>query len=498
MVTGYTKFYEWTAKMRNRYLFSTRKSRTGILLKGTALLLGLTGLGVVIAKVSAPTDPALDQRIDQSIADAVAPIQIPLAIPSSPPETTATLASPPTIETLFSAPVAPLTHSAPLPPSPPVDPSIITKTVKVTSGDSLSTVFARAGLGYQDVDRLMALGDSVAPLKTLHPGDEFSFRLSPDQDFMGLSYQIAPNKSLSVERDENDQLSAQEIVIPMDTRLTTAEGTIDSSLYQSAIETGLSANIVMQLADIFGWKINFLKDVQNGDHFRIVYEEKLLNGKHVGSGRVMAAQFTNSGKTYQAVRYTAPDGKTGYYEPDGASLERGFLRYPVEFSRISSRFNMHRMHPLYHKIRAHKGVDFAAPTGTPIHAASNGRIEFIGWQHGYGKVIKIKHDGGYETVYGHMSRFNGKIKKGSKVDMGQTIGYVGMTGAATGPHLHYEFHVNGVYTDPLAAKLPEANPIPSRYRKDFLAQTQPLVDQIAQTNQASTMRAAHAQKLLAD
>lgn len=479
--------------MQNRYLFSKRKSRTGILLKGTALLLGLTGLGVVIAKVSIPTDPALDKRIDQSIAEAVTPIEIPLATKPqnlpSPPQPTAALSA--TQDDLFSLPSAPL-------PSLPTPPTFITKNVKVASGDSLSTVFARAGLGYQDVDRLMALGDSVAPLKTLHPGDEFSFQLSPNQDFMGLTYQIAPNKSLSVNRDEHDHLSAKEIVLPMETRLTTAEGTIDSSLYQSAIETGLSANIVMQLADIFGWKINFLKDVQNGDHFRIVYEERFLNGKHVDTGRVMAAQFTNSGKTFQAIRYTDPDGKTGYYEPDGASLERGFLRYPVEFSRISSRFNMHRMHPLYHKIRAHKGVDFAAPTGTPIHAAGSGRIEFIGWQHGYGKVIKIKHDGGYETVYGHMSRFNTRIKNGTRVDMGETIGYVGMTGAATGPHLHYEFHVNGVYTDPLAAKLPEANPIPSRYRKDFLAQTQPLINQIVHDDQTAPIRSAKVQGVVAD
>lgn len=485
--------------MRNRYLFSKRKSRATILLRGTALLLGLTGLGVVIAKVSMPTDPALDQRIDQSIAQAVAPINIPL--PATPldtprsPQTTATLSN--TQENLFAAPADDLTRPAKL-SGHPTEPPVITKTVKVTSGDSLSTIFARAGLGYSEVNQLMALGDSVAPLKTLHPGDEFSFQLSPEQNFLGLSYQIAPNKSLSVSRDGQDQLIAKEIVIPMETRLATAEGTIDSSLYQSAIETGLSANIVMQLADIFGWKINFLKDVQNGDHFRIVYEEKFLNGKHVDTGRVMAAQFTNSGKTFQAVRYTAPNGKTGYYEPNGASLERGFLRYPVEFSRISSRFNMHRMHPLYHKIRAHKGVDFAAPTGTPIHAAGSGRIEFIGWQHGYGKVIKIKHDGGFETVYGHMSRFNAHIKNGSKVDMGETIGYVGMTGAATGPHLHYEFHVKGVYTDPLAAKLPEANPIPSRYRKDFLAQTQSLVDQIAQTGQRAPIQSAQALGLVAD
>lgn len=482
--------------MRNRYLFSKRKSRIKFLIKGTALLLGLTGLGVVIAKVSLPTDPALDQRIDQSIALAITPVDEPLdhrPAPAAPVSFINTIRPNVPLPVQQSGQTNP--QAAALKP-PAQTAAFITKTIKVASGDSLSTVFARAGLTYQDVDQLIALGDSIEPLKTLHPGDEFAFRLSPEQNLMGLTYQIAPNKSLTVSRDAQDQLTAHEVVLPMETRLTTAEGTIDSSLYQSAIDTGLSANIVMQLADIFGWKIDFLKDVQNGDHFRIVYEEKFLKGKHISTGRVMAAQFTNHGKVFQAVRYTTPEGKVGYYEPNGASLERGFLRYPVEFSRISSRFNMHRMHPLYHKIRAHKGVDFAARTGTPIHAAGNGKIEFIGWQHGYGKVIKIKHDGGFETVYGHMSRFNTKIKKGSKVDMGETIGYVGMTGAATGPHLHYEFHVKGVYTDPLAAKLPEAHPIPSKYRKDFLVQTQPLVDQIIRTKQ--TIQSAQTQGLEAE
>lgn len=471
--------------MDSRPLFATTRKKTRIApwIRVSALILGVGSLGMVIAKISIPTDPALDQRIDLSIADAIAPTPPEPDLVSQSTNNAPSAESPTSTASLFNEDPLPdpaLTLTLPqTPPDEPTEPAPVATTIKVKSGDSLSTIFSRLGLNYQTVSDVIAVGDQAAPLKNLRPGDQLNVEMTPDNQLLAINYQLAPNKTLSIRRDANDQFTADKIVLPMETRLATAEGVIDSSLYQSAIESGLSANMVMELADIFGWKINFLKDIQNGDHFRIVYEEKYVNGKHVDTGAVVAAEFVNNGKTYQAVRYTAPNGKTGYYEPNGASLARGFLRYPVAFSRISSKFNMHRMHPLYHKIRAHKGVDFAAPTGTPIHAAGRGKIEFIGWQHGYGKVIKIKHDGGFETVYGHMSRFNNQLKRGSSVDMGETIGYVGMTGAATGPHLHYEFHVKGVYTDPLVAKLPEANPIPSKYRQDFLAQTQTALDLMA-------------------
>ncbi len=491
MVTAYINNAEWnTDSMDQRPLFasSRKKSRVATWIRLSALIAGVGSLGIVIAKISIPTDPALDQRIDLSIATAISPEPTAALVSNAPAEPADTFLNNDLLsDHLFSS----ISNSLNDPLNDQTSDQAISLTesestagaaepiatkVQVKSGDSLSTIFSRLGLGYQAVSDVIAVGDQAAPLKNLRPGDQISLELTPDNQLLAINYQIAPNETLSIRRNDEDQFTADNIVLPMETRLTTASGVIDSSLYQSAIESGLSASMVMELAEIFGWKINFLNDVQNGDHFRIVYEAKYVNGKRVDTGAVVAAEFVNNGKTYQAVRYTAPNGKTGYYEPNGANLERGFLRYPVAFSRISSKFNLHRMHPLYHKIKAHKGVDFAAPTGTPIQAASNGKIEFIGWQHGYGKVIKIKHEGGFETVYGHMSRFNNQIKRGSHVDMGETIGYVGMTGDATGPHLHYEFHVNGVYTDPLVAKLPEANPIPSKYRQDFLAQTQSALD----------------------
>lgn len=490
--------------MDTRTLFasSRKKSRVAPWIRVSALILGVGSLGMVIAKISIPTDPALDQSIDLSIAEAIAPTEpeldlVPQSTDNAPstqtPASTASLLN----EDPLSDPARTLTQPQ-TPPAEPTQSAPVATTVQVKSGDSLSTIFSRLGLNYQTVLDVIAVGDQAAPLKNLRPGDQLDVEMTPDNQLLAINYQLAPNKTLSIRRDTNDQFTADKIVLPMETRLATAEGVIDSSLYQSAIESGLSANMVMDLADIFGWKINFLTDVQNGDHFRIVYEEKYVNGKRVDTGAVVAAEFVNNGKTYQAVRYTAPNGKTGYYEPNGASLARGFLRYPVAFSRISSKFNMHRMHPIYHKDKAHKGVDFAAPTGTPIQAAGSGKIEFIGWQHGYGKVIKIKHDGGFETVYGHMSRFNNQIKRGSRVDMGETIGYVGMTGDATGPHLHYEFHVNGKYTDPLVAKLPEANPIPSKYRQDFLAQTQSALDLMAKDERQAARTAANTVTATAD
>ncbi len=475
--------------MSHRYRFAKKKSRIALWLKAAALFTGVGALGIVIARVSLPTDPALDRRIDQSIAETIAPLEIPAgtqdaATPSEWP--TAQTHQPPALSDPANTST---TEEKTL--SSHVIHDTTTTTVRVRSGDSLSVIFSRLGLSAQEANQVIALGDQIAPLEKMRPGDTLDIQISTDQSLMGINYQISPNQSLMIHRDADHQLTADQIVLPMETRLATAEGHIDRSLYQSAIDAGLSANMVLQLADIFGWKINFLKDVQNGDHFRIVFEEKFLKGKRVDTGQVMAAEFVNNGKVFQAVRYTTPDGKAGYYEPNGASLGRGFLRYPVEFSRISSKFSLARLHPIYDKIKPHKGVDFAAPTGTPIHASGAGRIEFVGWQHGYGKVIKIKHDGGYETVYGHMSRFNDTLKKGSTVAMGQTIGFVGMTGDATGPHLHYEFHVNGVYTDPLVAKMPEANPIPSKYRKDFLAQTQSVLDLMAQSAQSTPLNAAN-------
>jgi murein DD-endopeptidase MepM/ murein hydrolase activator NlpD len=229
------------------------------------------------------------------------------------------------------------------------------------------------------------------------------------------------------------------------------------------------------LADIFGWDIDFVLNVRPGDTFVVTYDEIWREGAYVKDGPIEAAEFVNQGRAFRAVRYTDPQGGTYYYTPDGRSLHREFLRAPVEFTRISSRFNSARMHPILNRIRAHQGIDYAAPIGTPVHAAGDGRIRFAGWMGSYGNLVEIEHSSSIVTVYGHLSRFAHDTRVGAHVTQGTVIAYVGMTGLATGPHLHYEYRVNGVFKDPQTVALPGAPPIDARWRADFLSHAATLV-----------------------
>jgi murein DD-endopeptidase MepM/ murein hydrolase activator NlpD len=355
---------------------------------------------------------------------------------------------------------------------------LVERTIEVSSGDTLSTIFERAGLGYSDVLQVLDLGEKAKRLERLRPGDTLVLQLKDDQ-FAGLKYDLDADSELSIFRGQGDDLVAEVKHLPSQTALVAAGGVVKGSLYQSAVATGIPPAKVMELAEIFGWKIDFVRDVRNGDEFKLIYEVRERDGERLGTGNLIAAEYRNGDRTIRAVRYTSPDGTTGYYEPDGSSLERGFLRYPVEFSRISSNFNPRRLHPIHNTVRPHNGVDLAAPTGTPIHAAASGRVIFAGWKHGYGRVVLIRHDETYETRYAHMSGFKGNLSRGDSVEKGDVIGFVGMTGDATGPHLHYELRVNGKPYDPVKVALPEANPIPSKYREDFLAATRNAMDQLA-------------------
>ncbi|WP_247709518.1 peptidoglycan DD-metalloendopeptidase family protein [Guyparkeria sp. SB14A] len=358
-------------------------------------------------------------------------------------------------------------------------PSLEETTITVDSGDTLSTIFEKAGLGYSDVLKVLDLGDEARRLERIRPGDKLVLITDDAEQFAGLKYDLSSESELSIFRRDGDQLVAEITDLPSETRLVSAGGTIKGSLYQSAIATGVPPAQIMQLAEVFGWKVDFLRDVRDGDQFRLIYEVRERDGERLGTGHIVAAEFTNRGEKVQAVRYTSPDGTTGYYEPDGSSLERGFLRYPVEFSRISSNFNPKRLHPIHNTVRPHNGVDLAAPTGTPVKSAASGRVTFVGWKHGYGKVVQVRHDAKHETLYAHLSGFKGNLKRGVSVDKGATIGFVGMTGAATGPHLHYEFKVHGKALDPLKVDLPEANPIASEHRKDFIARTRGSLEELA-------------------
>jgi len=270
-----------------------------------------------------------------------------------------------------------------------------------------------------------------------------------------------------VER-ENGELLAKTYSHLIETREAHASGKIKSSLFLAAQDAGISQNVIMELANIFGWDIDFALDIRKGDSFTVLYEELYRNGEKISDGKILAAEFINDGKAYRAVRYTNPQtNRSEYFTPDGKSMRKAFLRSPVDFTRISSRFTVNRYHPILHKFRSHKGVDYAAKRGTPVHAAGDGKVIFKGKKGGYGKVMIVQHGSKYTTLYAHLKTYNRKLRVGSKVKQGQTIAYVGSSGLATGPHLHYEFRVNGTHRNPLTVRLPVSSPVPKRYMADF-------------------------------
>ncbi|HEX5637683.1 MAG TPA: peptidoglycan DD-metalloendopeptidase family protein, partial [Gammaproteobacteria bacterium] len=299
-----------------------------------------------------------------------------------------------------------------------------------------------------------------------------------DGRLMTLHYDLDNFRFLRVNR-VNDILEAKQEKYQIENRTAYASGTIESSLFLASQKAGLSQNLTMELAGIFGWDIDFALDMREGDHFTVIYEEIFKEGKKILDGSILAAEFSNQGETYRALRYTDPTtGDASYYTPSGQSLRKAFLRTPVNFSRISSKFTTSRYHPVLHRFRSHKGVDYAASTGTPVRSSGDGKIVFRGRKGGYGNVVIIQHGSRYKTLYGHLSKFNSNASTGSKVKQGQVIGYVGATGLASGPHLHYEFQVDGVHRNPLTVKIPSSNPIEQRYWDNFQLTTQAYVAQL--------------------
>ncbi len=348
----------------------------------------------------------------------------------------------------------------------------------VRSGDSLSKLFKRAKLKPRQLDEVMKSGEAAQKLTKIFPKDIIRVLTDDQGSLQALRYEIDPETYLMVER-EYGELVAQEYKHTIETRVAHADGTIDSSLFLAANEAGISENIIMELAGIFGWDIDFALDIRKGDSFKLLYEEIYRNGEKIKNGEILAAEFVNDGDVYRAVRYTNPEtNRTEYFTPEGKSLRKEFLRTPVNFTRISSRFTTRRYHPVLHKFRSHKGVDYAAKRGTPIRAAGDGKVIFKGKKGGYGRVVMIQHGSKYTTVYAHLNSYNKKIRVGKKVKQGQAIAYVGSSGLATGPHLHYEFRVNGVHRNPLTVRLPSSGPVPKRYLADFELMTTPVLAQL--------------------
>ncbi len=242
---------------------------------------------------------------------------------------------------------------------------------------------------------------------------------------------------------------------------------IDDSLFWAGKKANLTDAMIVELAGIFAWDIDFAVDLRRGDRFTLVYEELLHNGEKIGEGNILAAEFINKGKVYRAIRFTEENGSERYFDENGKSMQRAFLRTPLDIFRISSHFNPHRKHPVLNRIRAHKGTDYAAPRGTVVRATGDGIVKFAGREGGYGNLIKIQHGDSRETRYAHLDKFNKRVKKGRKVKQGQVIGYVGKTGLATGYHLHYEFLSNGVHRNPVKVKFPKSNPIVEKDKQRF-------------------------------
>ncbi|HEY4213375.1 MAG TPA: peptidoglycan DD-metalloendopeptidase family protein [Steroidobacteraceae bacterium] len=345
--------------------------------------------------------------------------------------------------------------------------------VMVKTNDTLDGIFRRLKLNLADLASLRSLPGLKARLDSLRPGERLHF-VHRDGSLFALERRLSETETLKVVR-EDDNLKADVLKNPLQTKVRTLRASIDSSLFEAVESAGGHDQTAVALADIFGWDIDFVLDIQRGDSFVVTYEELYRDGAYLHDGTVLAASFTNNGREFDAVRYVDPQGNAHYYTPDGRSMHKAFLRAPVEFTRVSSKFNTARHHPILNLIRAHKGTDYAAPIGTPVKAAGDGKIRFAGGKGGYGNVVEIDHSRGIVTVYGHLSRFAKGTHVGAHVSQGDIIAYVGMTGLATGPHLHYEYRVNGVFKNPQTVALADAEPIDPRLREDFAARTAPLL-----------------------
>ena len=360
---------------------------------------------------------------------------------------------------------------------------------RVKIGESLSLIFSRLGFTARELQNILDSDKDTHLLKHLYPGDEIRYQKDSDGKLQTLAYRYEEAHSLVIHRQDQGY-DSEVIEHPLEHRHHHASGTIDDSLYLSAQKAGLSDRLTMELAGIFGWDVDFALDIRSGDRFTVIYDQVYQDGELLRDGDIIAAEFVNQGRTYRAIRYTDDQGRSDYFTPDGKSLRKAFLRTPVAFTRISSRFTRGRWHPVLHHIRAHKGVDYAAPRGTPVKATSDGKIVFLGRKGGYGRVIIIKHGQRYSTLYAHLSRYKRGLHSGSHVRQGQTIGYVGQSGLATGPHLHYEFRINGVHHNPLTVNLPDAAPLPASQMMAFQSKGHSLLAQLDILSHEATLIAS--------
>ena len=355
-----------------------------------------------------------------------------------------------------------------------------TREVRIQSGDTVQAMLARIGVSNQDiVSSIRSNTQSAALFRQIAPGKTLTALVTTDGELNSLAFPLngAKDTLLLIQREENGY-RAEQREMELETRTTIQSSVIRFSLFGAADDAGVPETVAMQLTDIFGGDIDFHRDLRKGDRFTVVYDTVTYQGKVIRPQRILAAEFVNDGKTYQAFWHQPIEGSGGYFSKDGKNIRKAFLRSPLEFSRITSGFTNARYHPVLQEMRAHRGVDYGAPTGTRVKATGDGIVEFSGIQGGYGKVISVRHGGNKTTVYGHLSGFAQGMRSGARVAQGDIIGYVGSTGLATGPHLHYEFKVAGVHQNPLSVVLPNATPLAPHELKSFQAAAQGMSEQI--------------------
>ena len=434
--------------------------------KSRALQWFAIGLGIPLAGL------ALISTVDRS--DPVVPA-------TATPEMTATL------ETGQPAAEPKVFSEVPLVLAP--EPEYETLTLKIKRGDTLDKLFRAHDLDLGHLSQIARLEEVGRQFRKIKPGDVFEIR-HDDGKLVQMYSVLNLTSALQVDRNE-DGFSATIVERPIEIRKRMAHGVIDSSLYESAAESGLSDKLIMNVAGIFAWDVDFVLDIRQGDNYYVQWEEIWQDGEFVTDGAVVAAEFNNDGRQFQAIRFVDSTGRTDYFTPDGDSVRKAFLRAPVDF-RVSSSFNPNRLHPVLKTRRPHRGVDYAAPSGTPIKAAGDGKVIFRGVKSGYGNVVILQHGGNITTLYAHMSRFASSVRAGSRVRQGQTIGYVGATGLVTGAHLHYEYRLNGVHRNPRTVKLPKADPIAAEYRDQFLAQAGPILKELERFKNSQRISVASA------
>lgn len=345
---------------------------------------------------------------------------------------------------------------------------------RVGRGETLSSLLQKLGVNAEERQEFLAAARQSNAIGQLVPGRSILARVTSSGNLLLMRYLVSDTTLVSVNR-VNESFEVTEQAIQPDIRQVMRSGTIQSSLFGATDAADIPDKIASEMADAFSGDIDFHKDLRRGDHFSVVYEAFYFDGRLIKTGKLLAAEFTNQGQSYQAIHFQDPQGREGFYNASGQSMKRAFLKSPMPFDRISSGFSASRLHPVLNRWRSHKGVDYAAPTGTPVRAVADSVVSFAGRQGGYGNLVLLDHQGPYSTAYAHLSRFGKNIKRGSKVSQGQVIGYVGATGVATGPHLHYEFRVNGQQRNPLAMNLPTAYPLEGRYKAQFASHAEPLV-----------------------